>query len=82
MRALGPLPEEDSGFGQAEICSERVFLGVPRVHRLAGRERVDPSELHGETLLTLGRGHKLVDNVRALAQISGRGWWRITRHEP
>lgn len=69
--ALGPLPDDSDAFSTFAICDERVFLGVPKDHPLAGRAVVEPAELAGENLLTLGRGHKLVDNVRELALISG-----------
>ncbi|MCF6367460.1 hydrogen peroxide-inducible genes activator [Rhizobium halophilum] len=67
---LGPVPDEDM-FEFAEIFEEQIFLGIPRGHRLAGRETVDLASLAHEPLLTLGRGHRLLDTVRDLARASG-----------
>lgn len=67
---LGPVPDEDM-FEFAEIFEERIFLGVPRGHWLGGRETVDLASLAHEPLLTLGRGHRLLDTVRDLARASG-----------
>jgi len=67
---LGPTPTSDA-FEFATVCEERIFLGVPRGHRLADRETVDLASLAHERLLTLGPGHRLLDTVRDLARVSG-----------
>ena len=69
--ALGPKPGDDENFDFEPVCAEKILLGVPRGHRLARQERVDVAALAGETLLTLGQGHRLLDNVRELARASG-----------
>lgn len=69
--ALGPKPDPGEDFEFRAICSEKILLGVPKSHRLAAKRRVDAQELKGEQLLTLGKGHRLLDNVRQLAAVSG-----------
>lgn len=68
---LGPAPASSDAFEFAAVCEERIFLGVPRGHRLADRETVDLASLARERLLTLGPGHRLLDTVRDLARVSG-----------
>ena len=69
--ALGPRPSPHQAFEFREICTETIFLGVPATHRLAGFTEVDAGQLKGEKLLTLGRGHRLFENVRELASVTG-----------
>lgn len=69
--ALGPRPTENDVFEFAPICEEKIFLGVPRNHRLARQATVELESLSRERLLTLGRGHQLLDTVRDLARLSG-----------
>lgn len=68
---LGPLPSSEDGFVSLQICRERILLGVPKSHRLAAFDTISPDELKGERLLTLGPGHRLMDEVRRLADMSG-----------
>ncbi len=69
--ALGPRPMPDDAFAFVPTCEEAIFLGVPKDHRLAMHDKVQAKQLKGETLLTLGRGHRLLENVRELARVSG-----------
>lgn len=69
--ALGQIPDQEELFSFRHICRERIYLGVPKEHPLARLERVPVSALKGERLLTLGPGHRLLDDVRRLATISG-----------
>jgi LysR family hydrogen peroxide-inducible transcriptional activator len=69
--ALGQIPDQEELFSFRHICRERIYLGVPREHPLARLERVPVSALKGERLLTLGPGHRLLDDVRSLATVSG-----------
>lgn len=69
--ALGQIPDQEELFSFRHICRERIYLGVPKEHPLARLERVPVSALKGERLLTLGPGHRLLDDVRQLATISG-----------
>ena len=68
---IGPEPTGGDAFAFEPICTEEIFLGVPRNHRLAQFQSVGISSLIRERLLTLGRGHRLLDNVRDLARVSG-----------
>jgi LysR family transcriptional regulator, hydrogen peroxide-inducible genes activator len=68
---LGPLPSAEDGFVSLQICRERILLGVPKAHRLAAFDTIPTKELKGERLLTLGPGHRLMDEVRRLADMSG-----------
>ncbi|MCJ8519420.1 LysR family hydrogen peroxide-inducible transcriptional activator [Pseudorhizobium tarimense] len=68
---LGQPPTDADACEFAAVCEERIFLGVPRGHRLAQRDSVDLASLAHEPLLTLGRGHRLLDTVRDLARASG-----------
>lgn len=67
---LGPAPET-AGLYFRKVGDERIFLGVPAEHPLAGRHRVVLGELAGEALLALGSGHRLLENVREIASASG-----------
>ncbi|MGG7519305.1 hydrogen peroxide-inducible genes activator [Allorhizobium undicola] len=68
---LGQQPDDPDAFAFEPICREIIYLGVHRDHRLAARDHVPLDELKGERLLTLGSGHRLLDDVRALASLSG-----------
>ena len=67
---LGPSPERD-GLAFSRIGRERLYLGVPAEHPLAAKTSVSLRALAGEKLLALGRGHRLLENVRHLADASG-----------
>ncbi len=67
---LGPSPERP-GLTFRRIGRETIYLGIPAEHPLATRKTVKLSMLRGEKLLALGRGHRLLENVRHLAQASG-----------
>jgi len=67
---LGPSPER-LGLTFRRIGVEAIYLGVPAEHRLAQSASVHSSALRGERLLALGRGHRLLENVRHLAELSG-----------
>lgn len=69
--ALGPQPAPPDSFTFRPICTEQIFLGVPHKHPLARLETIDAKMLAGEKLLTLGRGHRLLDNVRELSEVAG-----------
>lgn len=67
---LGPSPDR-AGLSFRRIGREVLFLAVPAEHRLATRRSLGLAELKGERLLALGRGHRLLENVRHLADASG-----------
>jgi LysR family transcriptional regulator, hydrogen peroxide-inducible genes activator len=67
---LGPSPER-AGLSFSRIGQEKLYLGVPAGHDLAKSATVSLRALAGEKLLALGRGHRLLENVRHLAEASG-----------
>jgi len=67
---LGPAPELP-GLTFHRIGDERIHLGVPADHALASNVSTAMRALCGERLLALGSGHRLLDNVRHLADASG-----------
>lgn len=67
---LGPSPAR-AGLSFRRIGRETLYLGVPCEHPLAGRKSVNLIGLRGEKLLALGRGHRLLENVRHLAEAAG-----------
>jgi LysR family hydrogen peroxide-inducible transcriptional activator len=67
---LGPAPERPE-LTFRRIGREIFYLGVPAEHPLARGATVRLASLRGERLLALGRGHRLLENVRHLAQESG-----------
>ena len=66
---LGPAPERP-GLRFRRIGDEKIFLGVPAEHRLASQASVKTRALRGETLLALGSGHRLLENVKHLAAVA------------
>jgi LysR family hydrogen peroxide-inducible transcriptional activator len=66
---LGPAPER-TGLTFRRIGIERIYLGVPAEHPLAARASAPIAALRGERLLALGSGHRLLENVRHLAEAS------------
>ncbi|MDZ7874598.1 MAG: LysR substrate-binding domain-containing protein [Rhizobium sp.] len=53
------------------FAASASFSGVPKAHPLAAYDTVPTEMLKGEKLLTLGSGHRLMDEVRRLADMSG-----------
>ena len=68
---LTPLPVLTDRFDRCIVCEEEIFLGIPGEHRLGGETEVAIEDLAGERLLTLGRGHRLYDQVQQLCEASG-----------
>lgn len=67
---VGPSPEH-AGLAFRRIGRETLYLGVPSDHQLARSTTVNLRSLAREKLLALGRGHRLLENVRHLADASG-----------
>jgi LysR family hydrogen peroxide-inducible transcriptional activator len=68
---LGPIPFDQDDFVSEQICRERIYLAVPSEHPLAKLDSVPMAALKGARMLTLGPGHRLMDEVRKLADMSG-----------
>ena len=69
--AIGPDPHQGDRLTFVRLMEEELFLGLPADHRLASMSAIPVSELSGERMMTLGRGHRLNENVRALALEAG-----------
>lgn len=68
---LTPLPLAGDRFSISTIFEEEILVGLPADHPIAGAEYLTTAMLGGERLLTLGRGHRLYENVQMLAEKSG-----------
>ncbi len=66
-----PLPVQGAELRSVRLFREPLWVVVPGEHRLAIRETIRRSDLEGETFLTLERGHRLHDQVRALCEQYG-----------
>ena len=63
-----PLPLVRADLVTVPLFREPLLVVVPREHRLAGATGIRPEDLRGETILTLEPGHRLYEQVRALAE--------------
>lgn len=66
-----PMPLNTDGLDAMPFCVEKIFLGVPNEHSISNMKSVSMCDLAGEKLLTLGRGHRLFEQVWRLCEISG-----------
>ncbi|HUO54817.1 MAG TPA: hydrogen peroxide-inducible genes activator [Rhodoblastus sp.] len=67
---IGPKPHAD-GMTFRLVGVERLQIGVPAEHELALRDNVRLADLSGEKFLSLGAGHRLAENLAALARLTG-----------
>jgi LysR family transcriptional regulator, hydrogen peroxide-inducible genes activator len=63
-----PLPLARRELLAVPLFREPLLVVLPRDHRLASLERIPGSDLRGETILTLEPGHRLYEQVRAIAE--------------
>lgn len=63
---LFPLPVRNNNLDSISLFEEPLWIVVPKEHRLAANESISLSDIKGETVLTLERGHRLHDQVRDL----------------
>lgn len=68
---LFPLPIKGADLETTRLFREPLWIVAPCDHRLAAKERAERSDLKGETVLTLERGHKLHDQVSELCEQFG-----------
>lgn len=68
---VAPLPVAQSGFKEAVLFEEPLYLAVPIDHELARRDSIKAHDLAGVDLLALGPGHQLREIVVNLAAESG-----------
>lgn len=69
--ALIALPSQEERLVDVEIAHERLLIGVPRDHAFARVKAIAPEHLAGQRFLTLGRGHRLYEDVGRLAARHG-----------
>lgn len=68
---LFPLPVKGADLHTARLFREPLLIVAPSDHRLAGKNQAERSDLKGETVMTLERGHKLHDQVRDICEQFG-----------
>ncbi|SUB02024.1 Morphology and auto-aggregation control protein [Pannonibacter phragmitetus] len=68
---LTPLPVRESRLISEDLCVEQIYLGLPQRHPLAAKTSLSVPDLLAERMLTLGRGHRLYDQVQSLCAASG-----------
>ena len=68
---ITPLPLRGEQLEVSELFREPLFLTVAADHPLARKPKVGRSDLEGQQILTLGRGHQLHDVVTALCDEFG-----------
>lgn len=66
-----PLPVSAEDLIEARLFREPLWVVTSAGHRLARKETVVHSDLHGETVLALEEGHRLHDQVRDLCEEFG-----------
>ncbi|MGH8288593.1 MAG: LysR substrate-binding domain-containing protein [Steroidobacteraceae bacterium] len=67
------LPVELDGLEARELFAEPFTVALPERHRLAGRDRVQATDLEGERLLLLEEGHCLRDQALEVCSRVGAG---------
>jgi LysR family hydrogen peroxide-inducible transcriptional activator len=63
-----PLPLVRADLVAVPLFREPLLVVLPREHRLAEAPEIRRADLRGETILTLEPGHRLYEQVRALAE--------------
>ena len=66
-----PLPVKGADLRIAKLFREPLLITAGRDHPLAEKESAERSDLKGETVLALERGHRLHDQVRELCEHYG-----------
>jgi LysR family transcriptional regulator, hydrogen peroxide-inducible genes activator len=66
-----PLPVRGEDFTTARIFREPLFLAVAADHALAARDAIAPTDLAGQSVLALEKGHALREQVHGICQEYG-----------
>ncbi len=66
-----PLPVKGADLQSVRLFREPLWIVAPHEHALAAKETAAQSDLEGETVLTLERGHRLHEQVRELCDQYG-----------
>lgn len=68
---LFPLPVAGADLQTVRLFREPLWIVAPCDHELAAKEHAERSDLKGETIMALERGHRLHDQVRQLCEQYG-----------
>jgi LysR family transcriptional regulator, hydrogen peroxide-inducible genes activator len=68
---LLPLPVRAEDFVVMRLFREPIYLAVPSDHQLAAQDMIAASELEGQSILSLEKGHALHDQVQAICDDFG-----------
>lgn len=68
---LTPLPLNHADFQVHPIFREPLYVVLSDEHPLASKDKIEPSDLQGESVLALERGHQLHDQVNRLCEEYG-----------
>lgn len=66
-----PQAPVQPGIVSTPLIREPLMLVLPAGHRLAQRDRIDPADLAGETVLTMERGHHIQAQIASLCEMTG-----------
>ena len=66
-----PLPVRGEDFTTTRIFREPLFLAVAADHALAARDAIAPTDLAGQSVLALEKGHALREQVHGICQEYG-----------
>ncbi|MEM9268563.1 MAG: hydrogen peroxide-inducible genes activator [Pseudomonadota bacterium] len=66
-----PLPIRERDFETRALFREPLHVVMPRDHRYAQMEVIEPELLKGETILALERGHRLFEQVQRICDQYG-----------
>jgi LysR family transcriptional regulator, hydrogen peroxide-inducible genes activator len=66
-----PVPVRQDGFSIAELFREPLWLALPKEHPLSSKDRLEPADLKGLTVLALETGHSLHGTVLSLCREYG-----------
>lgn len=68
---LTTLPVHDPNVQDILLFREPLLVGIARDHRLADRSVIRSEDLEGESVLSLGLGHRLYEQVQSLCEAYG-----------
>lgn len=68
---LTTLPVHDPDAEEMALFREPVLVGIARDHPLSGRSSIGSKDLKGQTVLSLGPGHRLYEQVQLLCDAFG-----------
>ena len=66
-----PLPIKEVEFETRSLFYEPILVAVPSDHPFAAEDSIDPSQLKGETIMSLERGHRLYDQGEKICNDHG-----------